>query len=136
LPDQITSAKKKYPDAEFVAHPECNPDVLQLADHITSTGGMIKYIKDSKKREFIVGTEMGMLYRLRQDNPEKRFYLPTEHLLCANMKLTTLGWIVHSLELMVHKIVVPEEIRERAYNAVDRMIKISGEKKWVSVSGN
>jgi quinolinate synthase len=136
LPDQISTAKKIHPHAEFIAHPECNPDVLELADHITSTGGMIKYIKDSKCREFIIGTEMGMLYRLKQDNPEKRFYLPTEHLLCANMKLTTLGWIVHSLELMVHKVTVPEEIRERAYKSVDRMIKISGEKKWVSVSGN
>jgi quinolinate synthase len=136
LPDQIIAAKKSYPEAEFIVHPECNPDVLALADHITSTGGMIQYIKDSDKKEFIIGTEMGMLYRLRQDNPEKKFYLPTEHLLCANMKLTTLGWIVHSLELMVHKVTVPEEIRERAYKSVDRMIKISGEKKWVSVSGN
>ena len=129
LPDQVTAAKKKYTKAEFISHPECNPDVLQLADHITSTGGMIKYIKDSEKREFIIGTEMGMLYRLRQDNPDKKFYLPTEHLLCANMKLTTLGWIVNSLELMVDKVTVPEAIRARAHRAVDRMLKISGEKK-------
>jgi len=135
LPDQIMAAKRFHPKAEFIAHPECNPDVLELADHITSTGGMIEYVKHSKSKEFIIGTEMGMLYRLRQDNPGKRFYLPTEHLLCANMKLTTLGWIVNSLELMVHKVTVPEDIRSRAYNAVDKMLKISGEKKWVSVSG-
>jgi len=135
LPDQIMAAKRFYPKAEFIAHPECNPDVLKLAEHITSTGGMIEYVKHSKGKEFIIGTEMGMLYRLRQDNPGKKFYLPTEHLLCANMKLTTLGWIVNSLELMAHKITVPEDIRSRAHNAVDRMLKISGEKKWVSVSG-
>jgi quinolinate synthase len=136
LPDQITAARLLYPEAEFIAHPECNPDVLEMADCITSTGGMIEHVKHSKAREFIIGTELGMLYRLRQDNPDKRFYLPTEHLLCANMKLTTLGWIVNALELMIHKITVPEEIRQRAYNSVERMIKISGEKKWVSVSGS
>ena len=78
---------------------------------------------------------MGMLYRLMQDNPDKRFFLPTDHLLCANMKLTTLGWIVNSLELMVNKVSVPEGIRRRAYKAVERMLAISGEKKWVSISG-
>jgi quinolinate synthase len=135
LPDQITSIKRLYPEAEFIAHPECNPDVLELSDHVTSTGGMIEYIRHSGCREFIIGTEQGMLYRLRQDNPDKRFYLPTEHLLCADMKLTTLGWIMNSLELMVHKVIVPEEIRSRAYNTVNRMLRISGEKKWVSVSG-
>jgi len=135
LPDQVQAAKKLYPEAEFIAHPECNPDVLALADEVTSTGGMIEYVKNSNKKEFIIGTEMGMLYRLKEDNPDKRFYLPTDHLFCADMKLTTLGWIAHSLELMVEKIVVPEEIRKKAYKSVERMLAISGEKKWVSISG-
>ncbi|MFA5068840.1 MAG: quinolinate synthase NadA [Candidatus Omnitrophota bacterium] len=135
LPDQINAAKRLYPEAEFIAHPECDPAVLKLAENVASTGGMIKYVKRSRCKEFIIGTELGMLYRLRQDNPDKKFYLPTGHLLCANMKLTTLGWIVNALELMVHKITVPEHIRGRAYYAVERMLKISGEKKWVSVSG-
>lgn len=135
LPDQIIDAKKLYPGAEFIAHPECNPDILDLADKVTSTGGMLEYIKTSNKRDFIIGTEMGMLYRLRQDNPNKRFFLPTDHLLCASMKLTTLGWIVNALELMVGKISVPEDIRARAYKSVERMLAISGEKKWVSISG-
>ncbi len=135
LPDQVQAAKKLYPEAEFIAHPECNPDVLALADEVTSTGGMIEYVKNSNKKEFIIGTEMGMLYRLKEDNPDKRFYLPTDHLFCADMKLTTLGWVAHSLELMVEKIVVPEEIRKKAYKSVERMLAISGEKKWVSISG-
>jgi len=92
-------------------------------------------VKNSNKKEFIIGTEMGMLYRLKEDNPDKRFYLPTDHLFCADMKLTTLGWVAHSLELMVEKIVVPEEIRKKAYKSVERMLAISGEKKWVSISG-
>jgi quinolinate synthase len=135
LPDQVASVKTLYPGAEFIAHPECNPEVLSMADHITSTGGMIEYVKRSNKKEFIIGTEIGMLYRLRQDNPGKRFYLPTEHLLCANMKLTTLGWIVNALELMIYKVTVPEDIRQQAYGSVERMLEISKEKKWVSVSG-
>lgn len=136
LPDQVISAKKLHPTAEFIAHPECNPDVLELADKITSTGGMLEYVKNSGKKDFIIGTETGMLYRLRQDNPGKRFFVPTSHFICASMKLTTLGWVVNSLELMRYKVTVPEEIRRRAYKSVERMLDISGEKKWVSISGN
>jgi len=135
LPDQILAAKKLHPDAEFIAHPECNPEVLDLADEITSTGGMLEYVKQSDKKDFIIGTEMGMLYRLKEDNPDKRFYLPTDHLICANMKLTTLGWIVHALELMVHEVTVPEDIIDKAGKSVERMLAVSGEKKWGSISG-
>lgn len=134
-PDQILHCKSLHPQAEFIAHPECNPDVLKLADNITSTGGMLEYVKKSQATEFIIGTEMGMLYRLRQDNPDKKFYLPTDGLVCESMKLTTLGWVAHSLEFMVHEITVPEEIRERAQKSVNRMLGVSGEKKWVSISG-
>ncbi|MFC1807412.1 quinolinate synthase NadA [Candidatus Omnitrophota bacterium] len=135
LPDQVTAVKELHPDAEFIAHPECNPGVLKLADGVTSTAGMIEYVKKSPKKEFIIGTEMGMLYRLMQDNPDKKFYLPTDHLLCANMKLTTLGWVEHALELMVYEVKVEEDIRVKAKKAVDRMLAVSGEKKWVSISG-
>lgn len=134
-PDQIAACKKLHPEAEFVAHPECNPDVLKLADHITSTGGMLGYVKKSERKEFIIGTEMGMLYRLRQDSPDKKFYLPTNGLLCESMKLTTLGWVAYSLEFMVHQVKVAEDIRSRAQEAVSRMLGVSGEKKWVSISG-
>lgn len=134
-PDQVKTCKKLYPTAEFIAHPECNPDVLKLADHISSTSGMLEYVRKSDSKEFIIGTEMGMLYRLKQENPDKRFYVPTDTLICESMKLTTLGWVVHSLELMVHEVKVPEDIRERAKGSVDKMLAVSGEKKWVSVSG-
>ncbi|NQT95661.1 MAG: quinolinate synthase NadA [Candidatus Omnitrophica bacterium] len=135
LPDQILAVKKLHLNAEFIAHPECNPGILRLADHVTSTGGMIEYVKKSKKKDFIIGTEMGMLYKLKKDNPGKRFFLPTDNLICANMKLTTLGWIAHSLELMVYKVQVPENIRKKAQKSVERMLAVSGEKKWVSISG-
>jgi quinolinate synthase len=133
--EEVLEAKKEYPRAEFVAHPECRPEVLALADKALSTGGMFKYIKNSSAREFIIGTERGLVYRLEKENSEKKFYLPSEHLVCANMKLITLGWVAHSLELMIHEITVPEEIREKAKLSLDRMLEVSKEKKWQVVAG-
>ncbi|MDD5681200.1 MAG: quinolinate synthase NadA [Candidatus Omnitrophica bacterium] len=133
--EEVLEAKKEHPDAEFVAHPECNPDVLKLADHICSTGGMFKFVKASSAREFIIGTESGMLYKLRKDNPGKNFYLPTEHLICPSMKLTTLGWVAHSLEMLVYEVKVKGEIAEKARQALDRMLKVTGEASGAAVSG-
>lgn len=123
--EEVIQAKKEHPKALFLAHPECKPEVLKLADQVCSTGGMFKYARDSKAKEFIIGTESGMLYRLKKENPDKNFYLPSEHLVCANMKLTTLGWVAHSLELEVNEIRVPEEIRVKAKKSLDRMLEIT-----------
>lgn len=123
--EDIVEARKRYPDAEFIAHPECEPEVLAMADHICSTGGMFKYVKESKSKRFIIGTESGMLYRLKEDNPDKEFFLASGHLICPSMKLTTLGWLAHSLENMVYKIEVPADIRDKAKQALDKMLKVS-----------
>ncbi|MFC1624582.1 quinolinate synthase NadA [Candidatus Omnitrophota bacterium] len=133
--EEVLRTKELYPDAEVLAHPECNPDVLSVSDHICSTGGMFKYVKLSKARSFIIVTELGMLYGLKRDNPHKNFYVPTERLICPTMKLTTLGWVAHSLEAMEHQIRVTGEIRERAYKALKRMLKVSGEKSGAAISG-
>jgi len=133
--EEVLEAKKEHPEAEFVAHPECNPGVLKLADHICSTGGMFTFVKASSAKEFIIGTESGMLYKLRKDNPGKKFYLPTEHLICPSMKLTTLGWVAHSLEMLVYEVKVAGEIAERARKALDRMLKVTGEAKGSAMSG-
>ncbi len=133
--EEILRAKKEHPDAEFVAHPECNLGVLELADHICSTGGMIRFIKNSSAKKFIIGTESGMLYRLRKDNPQKLFYLPTDHLICPSMKLTTLGWVAHSLEMLVHEVRVPDDIAQKARKALKRMIDITPSKKGATASG-
>ena len=98
--EDIVKTKIAHKDAEVIAHPECSPEVLALADHICSTGGMFTYVKKSSSKEFIIATESGMLYKLQRDNPDKKFYLPTPHLVCANMKLITLGWIAQSLSLI------------------------------------
>ena len=133
--EEVLEAKKEHPGAEFVAHPECNPGVLKLADHICSTGGMFKFVKKSSAKEFIIGTESGMLYKLRKDNPDKRFYLPTEHLICPSMKLTTLGWVAHSLEMLVYEVKVKGAIAEKARKALDRMLKVTGESSGAAMSG-
>jgi len=133
--EDIMKAKAAHPAAEVLAHPECNPEVLARADHICSTAGMFAYAKKSGTKEFIIATECGMLYKLRRENPGKAFYLPTESLVCANMKLITLGWVAHSLEMMVHEIKVSDEVMEKARKALERMLKVTGEKKGAVISG-
>ena len=133
--EEVKETKKEYPQAEFIAHPECQPDVLALADHICSTGGMFKYVKTSNSKEFIIGTECGMLYKLKKDNPDKNFYLPSPNLVCPTMKLTTLGWVMHSLESMENEIKVPEPISKLAKNALDKMLKVTGESEGATIAG-
>ncbi len=133
--EDIIAAKKLHPNAEVIAHPECNPAVLALSDHICSTGGMFKYVKASKSKEFIIATEAGMLYKLQKENPDKKFYLPTPNLVCANMKLITLGWVAHSLEMLVYEIKVSEEVQAKAKKTLDRMLAVTGEVKTAVISG-
>ncbi len=124
--EDVVKAKHNFSKAKFIAHPECRPEVLALADHICSTRGMLDYAKTSKAKEFIIGTESGMLYRLREENPDKQFHIPTTHLICANMKLTTLGWVAHSLENMVYEVKVPERVMEKARQTLERMLSVTG----------
>ena len=133
--EDIVKAKKAHPGAEVIAHPECNPEVLALSDHICSTGGMFTYVKSSKSKEFIIGTECGMLYKLNKENPDKKFYLPTPNLVCANMKLITLGWVAHSLENLVYEVKVSDAIREKAKKALERMLAVTQEKKGAAIAG-
>lgn len=133
--EEVIEAKRAHPDAEFVAHPECNPGVLELADHVCSTGGMFKFVKMSMAKEFIIGTESGMLYKLKKDNPDKKFYMPTENLICPSMKLTTLGWVAHSLEMFVHEVKVEGKVAEGARKALERMLKVTGEAAGAAMSG-
>lgn len=133
--EDILEVRKIYPDAEFIAHPECEPDVLALADHICSTGGMFKYVKESQSKRFIIGTESGMLYRLKKENPDKEFFIATSHLICPSMKLTTLGWLAHSLENMVYKVEVSADVVANARQSLNRMLAVSGEKPLAATAG-
>ena len=121
----VKRAKEEHPDALLVVHPECLPDVIDLADHVCSTSGMYKFARESDAEQFIIGTEMGILYRLRKENPQKKFYLPSKHILCPNMKMTTLDWLAQSLRFMRHRVEVPEEVGRKAKKSLDRMLEVA-----------
>lgn len=125
LPEHIIAAKKEHPNAAVIVHPECLPEVISMADKIASTGGMIKYVKGAKDQEFIIGTETGLLHRLRKENPGKKFYPATDLAICPNMKKTTLEKILWALEDEINVITVPLQIAAKARLAIDRMLEIS-----------
>lgn len=123
-PDAVSALKDANPDALFICHPECNPAVVAMADHVCSTTGMYDYCRTSPAKTFIIGTEAGILYRLRLENPHKEFILASPALFCPNMKLTSLEDIQAALETMQPVVKVAEDIRVRAKQALDRMIAV------------
>ncbi|MEE8185885.1 MAG: quinolinate synthase NadA [Thermodesulfobacteriota bacterium] len=123
-PEEVVQAKERSPNALFVCHPECRPDVVELADHICSTSGMYRFAKETEVRTIIVGTEMGILYRMKKENPGKRFILPSRSLICPNMKLITLEDVLRVLRNMEGVVKVQEEIRLPARRALDRMLAV------------
>ena len=119
----ITRLKQEYPQAKVVVHPECTPEVTALADEVLSTGGICRFAHDTAAVDIIVGTEIGILHRLRKENPDKRFIPASEQAVCPRMKLITLENVLWSLQEMAPEVKVPEEIRLRAKSAVDRMLE-------------
>ena len=122
--DDVIRARQEHPDALVIAHPECRIEVLEISDHVTSTSGMLRFASSSSAKEFIIGTEIGLLYRLRKENPEKSFYPLRKDMICPNMKKTTLNSVLNVLETMTNIIKVPEEIRIPAKRALDKMLEI------------
>lgn len=123
-PDQVIAARKKHPNAVFMAHPECRPEILKMADVIASTSGMIRHAGEVNDEEFIVGTELGILHPMQKANPGKKFYPASEKMVCANMKKIRLTDILHCLETLDGEVKVPEAIRLPALKAVQRMVDI------------
>ncbi|MBI9084682.1 MAG: quinolinate synthase NadA [Desulfobacterales bacterium] len=123
-PQEVLAARKAHPEAVFMAHPECRPEILEMADIVTSTSGMIRHAAESTDEEFIVGTEVGILHPIGKANPGKRFYPASEKMLCPDMKRISLDDVVRSLEEMSGEVKVPETIRVPALAAVERMIAI------------
>jgi len=122
--DQVIKAKERRPEAILMAHPECRPEVLDLADVIKSTSGMIEYAAKSEAGEFLVATENGILHQMRQRNPGKKFYQVSRTMLCPNMKLTRLKDVLRAIETMDPVVKVPEKVRVRALAAVERMLAV------------
>ncbi len=124
--EDIQELKNLYPNAEFLAHPECRPEVLSFADGIFSTSGIIKDVDSSESTEFIIGTEREIVRSMRTKYPDKKLYPASEKTFCYNMKKVTLESILNSLQNMEYEIHVPEYIRVKAGKALDRMLEISG----------
>lgn len=124
LPEDILKKKALYPKAEVLVHPECIPEVIAMANKVLSTSGICRYAKESKSGEFIIGTEIGILHRLKKENPEKRFYPASELADCTNMKLNNLEKLLWSLEDLEYKVEVPDDIAKRAKGSIDRMLEI------------
>jgi quinolinate synthase len=122
LAEDIIQRKQEYPRAHVVVHPECRPDVIDLADETLSTSGIIRYAARDDVSELIVGTEVEILHRLKKENPGKTFIAASAKAICPNMKRITLDKVVNSLETMSPRVEVPQEIRVRARAAVDRML--------------
>ena len=123
--EQVKLAKQLHPDAQILVHPECRPEVIALADAALSTSQMLRYVKASSHRSFIIGTEEGILHRLRLENPGKSFYLVTNSQICIDMKKTTLETVAQTMEFKQNIVTVPEEVRLKAKQAVDRMLTVS-----------
>ncbi len=124
LPEDIIRRKKEYPKAKVVVHPECRPDVIDLADEVFSTSGMVRYAAREEVKELIVGTEIEIVHRLTRENPGKKFIPASNKAICPNMKKITLEKILVSLETLTPEVRVPEEIRVKALIPVERMLEI------------
>jgi quinolinate synthase len=124
LAEDIIKLKKQFPNAKVVVHPECTPEVIALADEALSTSGILKFAQKTRAKEIIVGTEIGIIHRLKKENPGKTFIPASKKAVCPNMKRLNLEKVLWSLQDMSPEVRVPEEIRIRAKRAVDRMLEI------------
>jgi len=120
----VEEMKAQYPNAQFVVHPECRPEVVELGDFVGSTTAIIKYCKESPCQEFIVGTEDGTGYQLRLDSPDKKFHFASKYLVCPNMKVNNLKKLVKCLETMQPQIYVPPQIADQARQSLERMLLV------------
>ncbi len=123
--EDIRREKDEHPEAVIMAHPECPQGIRDMADQLLSTGQMITFASESDHKEYIVATEMGMLYRLRNENPGKKFYSVSERALCPNMKKIDLEKVFWALEDLQHRITVPDEIAKKATRSIEAMLELS-----------
>ncbi len=123
-PDHVRQAHNLHPDAIILVHPECRPEVIDLADHVASTSGIIRHACNSSEKEFIIGTEIGILHRLTRNCPTKKCYPLSQTAICTNMKKTDLIKVCHALLELQPRVTVPDEITHRARRAIERMLAV------------
>lgn len=129
LPKDIEEKRDLYPEADVWVHPECTPEVIDIADRVLSTGQMVKEAGETSKKEVIIGTETGIIYRLKKENPIKNFYPARDSSFCINMKKIDLNKVFRSFEEMIYRVEVPPEISQRARGAIEKMIQIKEGKR-------
>ncbi|OQY40790.1 quinolinate synthase [Candidatus Atribacteria bacterium 4572_76] len=122
--EDVIKVKKLHPKALLLVHPECRPEVCNLANYIGSTREIIEFAGNNPAKEYIIGTELGILHPLKKNNPEKQFFAASEKMICKDMKLITLEKVLSSLQNLEPRIIVPEDIREKSLKALNRMIEI------------
>ena len=122
----IERMRKAYPRAEVMVHPECNPEVIDMADEVFSTGQMVKFVRETDRTKIIVGTEEGMIHKLRSVAPGLEYILPSKALICPNMKKTTLEKVYASLVSEEHRVTVGADLREKSLGCLRRMLELSG----------
>jgi quinolinate synthase len=120
----VKEKKKQWPDAEVWVHPECRPEVIDIADKVLSTGKMVKEARITKKTDILIGTETGIIYRMKNENPGKNFYPVKDLAHCSNMKKIDLPKVLASLEGMIHKVEVSDDISRRARGAIEAMVRL------------
>lgn len=123
--DDVYRAQQEYPEALVLVHPECRPDVVSMADCVASTSGIIAFARRSQAQEFIVVTELGILYQLHKECPDKKFYVANDRMVCAKMKKTTLEKVKNALEQMQPQVTTPPDIREKALRSLERMLAVN-----------
>lgn len=123
-PEDVRAARQQHSGALVLAHPECGPEVRQMADQLLSTGQMLRFAGESSARRFIIATEEGIVHTLRKQYPDKEFVCVSQRAICPNMKKITLEKVLWSLEDMKDPITVPEAVRIKARRALDRMIEV------------
>jgi len=123
-PEDVRAARRQHPDAEVLVHPECRPEVIDLADYVCSTSGMSRHAQKSSSREFVIGTEVGMIYRLKKDSPNREFYPLSPGAVCENMKKTDLFLVEKALRNLEPRVRVPEDVAARARRAIERMLEV------------
>lgn len=122
--DEVTAARRAHPDAEVLVHPECRPEVIDRADRVFSTSGMVRHACESPRREFVIGTEVGLLHQLEKKCPGKAFYPLSNKAVCVNMKKTDPAKVLAALERLEPRVTVPEETAARARTAIERMLNL------------
>jgi quinolinate synthase len=121
--EEVLMAKKNFPEALLLVHPECTPEVIDIADEVLSTSGMIKFVKESRSKRFLIGTEEGILYPLKKENPEKEFYPAGPKRICSDMKLTRLEDVYAALKEEKHEITLPDDIISASRKSLEEMLK-------------